>query len=97
MRKCNSLKEAGSVSEAFGYYFNDAGEAVHRIRTIGVQLKQLMNIEHLLAVAGGTAKAKALISYFKQAPAQTVLVTDEGAANEMITHSDQNNFRRNLK
>lgn len=78
------IKEAGSVSEAFGYYFNDAGEAVHRIRTIGVQLKQLMNIEYLLAVAGGTAKAKALISYFKQAPAQTVLVTDEGAANEIL-------------
>ncbi|TQR19952.1 sugar-binding transcriptional regulator [Psychrobacillus vulpis] len=78
------LKEAGSVSEAFGYYFNEQGEAVHRIRTIGIQLKQLTHIEHLLAVAGGAKKAKALLSYFKQAPEQTVLVTDEGAANEMI-------------
>ncbi|MEK4486949.1 sugar-binding domain-containing protein [Psychrobacillus sp. FSL H8-0484] len=78
------LNEIGSVSESFGYYFNGQGEAVHHIRTIGVQLEQLKNIDHLLAVAGGAKKAKALISYFKQAPEQTVLVTDEGAANKMI-------------
>lgn len=85
------LKEAGSVSEAFGYYFNEQGEAVHRIRTIGIQLKQLHHIEHLLAVAGGAKKAKALLSYFKQAPKQTVLVTDEGAANEMMHIISQTN------
>ncbi|MEI4770461.1 sugar-binding domain-containing protein [Psychrobacillus sp. FJAT-51614] len=85
------LKEIGSVSEAFGYYFNDQGEAVHRIRTIGIQLKQLKNIEHLVAVAGGAKKAKALLSYFKQAPKQTVLVTDEGAANEMMKIISQTN------
>lgn len=85
------LKEIGAVSEAFGYYFNNQGEAVHRIRTIGVQLKQLENMEHLLAVAGGTKKASALLSYFKQAPAQTVLVTDEGAAQEMMLLIEQNN------
>lgn len=87
----NLLKEAGSVSEAFGYYFNEQGEVVHRIRTIGVQLNQLKHIEHLLAVAGGALKAKALLSYFKQAPSQTVLVTDEGAANEMMKIISQKN------
>lgn len=85
------LKEIGSISEAFGYYFNNKGEAVHRIRTIGIQLKQLQHIEHLLAVAGGAKKAHALLSYFKQAPAQTVLVTDEGAANEMMNIISQTN------
>lgn len=85
------LKEIGSISEAFGYYFNEQGEAVHRIRTIGIQLKQLKNIEYLLAVAGGAKKAKALLSYFKQAPSQTVLVTDEGAANEMMKIISQTN------
>ncbi|MFJ5770355.1 sugar-binding transcriptional regulator [Psychrobacillus sp. NPDC093180] len=85
------LKKEGSVSEAFGYYFNEQGEAVHRIRTIGIQLKQLQHIEHLLAVAGGAKKAKALLSYFKQAPEQTVLVTDEGAANEMMKIMKQTN------
>ncbi|WP_298469026.1 sugar-binding domain-containing protein [Psychrobacillus sp. FSL K6-4046] len=78
------LTSRGAVSESFGYYFNNHGEAVHHIRTIGVQLNQLQHIEHLLAVAGGAKKANALISYFKQAPLQTVLVTDEGAANEMM-------------
>ena len=34
------LRELGAVSEAFGYYYNDQGKAVHRIPTIGVQLEQ---------------------------------------------------------
>ena len=91
LEEMQRLKEIGAVSEAFGYYFNSQGEAVHRIRTIGVQLKQLGNMEHLLAVAGGTKKANALLSYFKQAPAQTVLVTDEGAATEMMQLIEQHN------
>lgn len=91
LEEIQRLEEIGAVSEAFGYYFNSQGEAVHRIRTIGVQLKQLENMEHLLAVAGGTKKANALLSYFKQAPAQTVLVTDEGAAQEMMRIMEQNN------
>ncbi len=84
------LQQLGAVSESFGYYYNDQGEAVHRIPTIGVQLKQLVNMEHLLAVAGGAKKANALLSYFKQAPPQTVLVTDEGAANEIMKITQTN-------
>ena len=75
---------SNAVGEAFGYYFNEAGEAVHRIRTVGIQLDQLEHVEHLIAVAGGVSKASAIVSYLKHAPKQTVLITDEGAAKKMI-------------
>ena len=77
------IEQAGAVGEAFGYYFNKDGKAVHRIRTVGIQLTQLENVQHLLAVAGGTSKAAAIGSYLKHAPQQTVLITDEGAAKEL--------------
>lgn len=81
------LDEQQAVSEAFGYYFNAKGEVVHRIRTIGVQLSQLSQTPYILAVAGGAQKAQALQSYFQQAPQQTVLITDEGAADQLYaTH-----------
>jgi len=76
--------EAKAVGEAFGYYFNEQGEAVHRIRTVGIQLKQLEHVKHLIAVAGGASKASAILSYLKHAPEQTVLITDEGAAKKII-------------
>ena len=77
------ITEKQAVGEAFGYYFNEQGKAVHRIRTVGIQLKQLKHTQHLLAVAGGASKASAMFSYLKHAPRQTVLITDEGAANKL--------------
>ena len=79
-----TIEQAGAVGEAFGYYFNKDGKAVHRIRTVGIQLKQLESVQHLLAVAGGSSKATAIGSYLKHAPPQTVLITDEGAAKELV-------------
>ncbi|WP_043930310.1 sugar-binding transcriptional regulator [Bacillus sp. EB01] len=69
-----------AVAEAFGYYFNEQGEIVHKVLTIGLQLDDLINVPDVLAVAGGSSKAKAIRSYMKRAPRQTILVTDEGAA-----------------
>jgi central glycolytic genes regulator len=84
LEEIQSIEQAGAVGEAFGYYFNKDGKAVHRIRTVGIQLKQLENVKHLLAVAGGTSKAAAIGSYLEHAPPQTVLITDEGAAKELV-------------
>ncbi|MBK3496018.1 hypothetical protein JFL43_14335 [Viridibacillus sp. YIM B01967] len=79
-----ALQNCGAVSEAFGYYFDETGNAVHRIRTVGIQLEQVGKCQSILAVAGGTSKAKAILSYFKNAAPQTILITDLGAAEEMI-------------
>lgn len=78
------LREKHAVSEAFGYYFNEDGLIVHKVQTIGLQLDDLANVEHVIAVAGGASKAMAIRSYMKQAKANTVLITDEGAAKQLL-------------
>lgn len=79
-----SLAEAGAVSEAFGYYFNEAGETVEHMPTIGLQLEDVKNAQSVISIAGGESKAKAILSFSKQS-CQNVLVTDEGAARSLLT------------
>ncbi|WP_314068452.1 sugar-binding domain-containing protein [uncultured Vagococcus sp.] len=78
------LKNSGAVAESFGYFFDEDGKVVYKIPRIGLQLKDLEKVPYILAVAGGKSKAKAIHSYMKHAPQQTWLITDEGAANEML-------------
>jgi central glycolytic genes regulator len=60
------------------------GEVVHKVQTIGLQLDDLVHVKHVIAVAGGASKAKAIRAYMKQAPASTTLITDEWAAQELL-------------
>jgi central glycolytic genes regulator len=78
------LQQGEAVGEAFGYYFNEAGEVVHKVQTIGLQLDDLKSADHVIAVAGGASKAKAIGAYMKQAPSTSILITDEGAASELL-------------
>ncbi|CAM3181772.1 sugar-binding domain-containing protein [Filibacter tadaridae] len=78
------LQGEGAKGEAFGYYFNRAGKVVHRLRTVGIKMEHLQRIPLIISVAGGQSKAEAILSYMASAPKQTMLVTDEGAANEML-------------
>lgn len=80
----NKLLNGQAVGEAFGYYFNIHGEVVHKVSTVGLQLGDLHHIQHAIAVAGGKSKAKAIQSYMKSAPSTTVLITDEGAAKDLL-------------
>lgn len=79
----NELERLGAVAEAFGCFYNAAGEEVWRKSRIGLQREDVLNIPHLIAIAGGSTKAQAIAAYMKQAPYQTCLFCDEGAA-EMI-------------
>ena len=36
------LTEKHAVGEALGYYFNEAGEIVERVSTVGIQLEDLI-------------------------------------------------------
>ena len=72
-----------ATSEAFGYYFNESGNIVHKHRTIGIQLEDLISTDAVITVAGGTSKAKAIASFMKQRKTD-VLITDEAAANEIV-------------
>lgn len=78
------LETGEAVGEAFGYYFNENGEIVHKVLTIGLQLEDLAEIPNVLAIAGGVSKVKAIKAYMKQAPASTILITDEGAAAKLL-------------
>ena len=78
------LKSKQAKGEAFGYYFDQSGEVVHKLRTVGIQIKHLDRIPLILAVGGGFRKAEAILSYLHAAAKQTVLITDEGAATELV-------------
>ncbi|WP_181349640.1 sugar-binding transcriptional regulator [Thalassobacillus sp. CUG 92003] len=79
----NQIQQGEAKGEAFGYYFDRHGELVHKVRTVGLQLEDLKDASHVIAVAGGRSKAQAIASYFK--PGQSnVLITDEGAAKEFV-------------
>lgn len=77
------IKKGNAVGEAFGYYFDQEGEIVHKVQTVGIQLSDIGEVPNVIAVAGGASKAKAIRAYMKQA-LDSVLITDEGAANELI-------------
>ena len=80
----HKILDGNAVGEAFGYYFNEAGEIVHKVLTIGLQMDDLNNVGDVIAVAGGESKAKAIRAYMKQAPSSTILITDEGAAKTLL-------------
>ena len=77
------IEQKYAVAEAFGYYFNQKGNVVHKVQTIGIQLEDLDTIQCVIAVAGGSSKANAIEAYMKQAP-DSILITDEGAAKELV-------------
>lgn len=80
MRK---LEEGGAVAEAFGYYFNSAGEVVVTASSVGVDLARLKPSCQMIAVAAGKRKAQAIAAIVRRYP-HTALITDEGAAKAML-------------
>jgi central glycolytic genes regulator len=79
----NKIVEGNAVGEAFGYYFNEQGQVIHKVLTVGMQLEDLEHIPHVIAVAGGSSKAKAIQAVVRQGHT-SLLVTDEGAAKELL-------------
>lgn len=78
-----SLKQQGAVAEAFGYYFDKDGAIVHQANSIGIKLDDLERIPLIIAIAGGKDKAKA-IKAIAMNQKQDILITDEGAAVELL-------------
>ncbi|MDY0405138.1 sugar-binding domain-containing protein [Virgibacillus sp. 179-BFC.A HS] len=79
----DQLHEKEAVGEAFGYYFDSKGNIVHKIRTVGLQLKDLNEKKYVVTVAGGKSKARAIASYYKLGKSD-VLITDEAAAKVIL-------------
>lgn len=77
------LEEKEAVGEAFRYYFNSAGEIVYCLPGIGLELEDLKSIPHVVAVAGGSNKARAIAAALANRRRGT-LITDEGAARKIL-------------
>lgn len=77
------LRKKEAVGEAFGYYFNKIGEEVYSTPTMGLKDEHIESIKYLIAVAGGTSKAEAIIATLTNKP-RGVLITDEGAARKIL-------------
>jgi central glycolytic genes regulator len=78
------LKNQHAVGEAFGYYFDEKGQIVHKMKTIGIQLEDLASKECIFAAAGGSTKQEAVRAYMNLAPQNTVLFIDEAIAKYLL-------------
>ena len=73
------IQENGAVGEAMGYYFRADGEPVYDTGSLGMKLNDLGKINFVLAVAGGSSKANAILAVLRSG-GQHTLVIDVGAA-----------------
>ncbi len=78
-----ALQQKEAVGEAFGYYFNKDGDCVYVSSSVGIRLEDLENIPLVIAVGGGSSKAGPVLAVTSNR-FQHMLVTDEGAAREML-------------
>ena len=77
------LSEQGAVAEAFGNYFDQEGKCLYSASSVGVDTAILQPHCQMIAVAAGKRKAEAILAVLKHYH-HTMLVTDEGAAQEML-------------
>jgi central glycolytic genes regulator len=82
-KEVETLMHKGAVAKAFGYYFDKNGNIVDRTSTMGVKFEDVRNIDRIVGVAGGSNKGEAIIAA-KTYNKNSVLITDEGAAREII-------------
>lgn len=78
------LNAAHAVGEAFGVFFDAQGHVVSELPRIGLGIADLATKSLVIAVAGGREKGAAIQAYLHLAPAQTWLITDQGAADFVL-------------
>lgn len=81
--QARKLLADGAVGEAFGSYFDREGNCLLESSSIGVDLARLSPSSRMIAVACGKRKAEAIIAVLRH-DRHELLVTDEGAACEML-------------
>lgn len=77
------LMKQGAVGESFGAYYDRDGQCLLKSSGVCVDLARLTPDCRMIAVAAGAKKATAIISVLRHDP-HTLLVTDEGAAKQML-------------
>ncbi|MDK2586019.1 sugar-binding domain-containing protein [Romboutsia sedimentorum] len=83
IEKVEEIVEKGAIGEAFGHYFNEKGEIVCKLNTVGIHLETFKNVRESIAIFAGTRKADALIA-MTNINKNMVLITDEESANRIL-------------
>jgi len=81
------LHNHDAVGEALRYYYDRRGRIIFEIPGIGLERDDLKNIGLVVAVAGGSNKAQAIKAVLQNGQ-EKVLITDEGAAQQIIFGKD---------
>ncbi len=79
----NKLLLEGAAGEAIGMYADMEGRILYHMNNVGITLEELGNIPLVIIAAGGTSKGAAILA-MASAGVRGTLITDEGAAKEMI-------------
>lgn len=74
----------GAIGEAFGHFFNEEGNIVYSMPSIGVHEEKIKEIPEIVAVAVGVEKAKA-IKAIEKGRENSTLITDEATANAVLS------------
>jgi central glycolytic genes regulator len=70
------IMKKGAVAEGFGYYFNENGEIVDHMNSIGISLEKYKELDRVIGIARGEEKARAIIAISKLNE-NLVLISDE--------------------
>ena len=81
--QARKLLADGAVGESFGAYYDREGKCLLESSSVGVDLARLSPGCRMIAVAAGKHKAEAIIAVLRH-DRHALLVTDEGAAREML-------------
>lgn len=81
------LQKKEAMGEALRYYYDRRGKIIFEIPGIGLEREDLSNIPLIVAIAGGSNKAPAIKAVLKNG-IEKVLITDEGAAQQIIYGKD---------
>ena len=73
------LVDGDAVGEALGQYCSMDGSIVYATNNIGLSLRDIVNIPHVIAVAGGFDKASAIISVMRSCKKGILIIDDQAA------------------
>lgn len=94
IEEMETLKSLKVKAEAFGCYFDEDGNIVHKTGSIGIRPEDLKNIEIAMSIGGGASKAEPIILVNK-GRSNSVVVTDEAGAHEILNILKGGNYNGN--
>lgn len=84
----NQLIAAGACGEALGLYADIHGRILYRMNNVGITVDELASIPHVFIAAGGASKGAAILA-MARAGVRGTLITDEGAAKEILRIAEE--------